>query len=136
MTKIWKKIVKVTAVVLGCASLMATTAFAGTYMEDYDVVVRKFNGSSYTGSQYKQTTAKAGNISFEFIGGGYVVDCRMEDFKTDSKGGWLQDVGQSDTVFSLPSNSDQRAGDQMSTYISNELFTPVNVRVYGKWASN
>lgn len=135
MTKSWKKIVKATAIAIGCVSVLATTALAGTAKSDYDVIVKKFNGSSYTSSQYKATTGEKGFIYFEFIGGGYVVDCRMEDFTSNSKGAWIQNARQGDSDY-LPSTLSQRKGDQMSTYISNELFTPVDVRVYGQWASN
>lgn len=135
MTKTWKKMMKATAIAVGCVSLLATTAFAGTTLEEYDVIVRKLNGSSYTSSQFKSTTGKPGVIYVDYIGGDYVVDLRMEDLSNNAKGAWISNATDK-RMYVLPSTSTQKAGHQMSTYISNELFTPVDVRVYGEWASN
>jgi hypothetical protein len=121
-------------VVLGLAlGLLATAgaAQAGYSYEKYDTQVGAFNGSGYSSYQTKAKGGAYATLISSSVGGSYTVDARETGHSGPAS--WRRDVTDSKT-YSLPSI--QSAGYDAIVQFSNDLNTPVNVRVTGSWASN
>ena len=127
-----KKISKVLLTAFIFVLLSGTAVFAGTTATMYNTVVARLNGSGYTPYQTKAYTGYSGVLYSETVGGGYVVDARMEGA---SDGAWIRDVNDWQTR-TLPSTSSQTAGSSIRVQFSNDWNTPVNVYVVGDWKSN
>ncbi|WP_235612293.1 hypothetical protein [Metalysinibacillus jejuensis] len=108
------------------------TVQAGTTYSSYDFVVPEFNGSHYTGYQVKTYSGTSGDLRSSSVGGAYTVDVRMEN-SSGSTGTWVRSVTDNDNR-KLPSTAP--SGSSVRLHISNDLTTPVNVRVAGSWRSN
>ncbi|RBP04504.1 hypothetical protein, partial [Rossellomorea aquimaris] len=94
----------------------------------YDIYPNRGGYSNY------QTKAKGGayaTLISRSVGGSYTVDARETGHSGPAS--WRRDVTDSKT-YSLPSI--QSAGYDAIVQFSNDLNTPVNVRVTGSWASN
>lgn len=127
-----KKISKVLLTVFLFILLSGTAVFAGTTATVYSTMVARLNGSGYTPYQTKAYTGNSGVLYSETVGGGYVVDARMEGAYDAA---WIRDVNDYQTR-TLPSNSNQKAGSSIRVQFSNDWNTPVNVLVEGDWKSN
>lgn len=126
-----KKIVAIGLLVLAFGS----STFAGTRYEGYTTVVGKVNGSGYSLNQEKKYTGQAGNLRSSSVGGKYVVDARMMLASGKSKGAWIRNVNDG-TNSALPATKAMTAGSLVKVQFSNDITTPVNVQVIGKWRSN
>jgi hypothetical protein len=104
---------------------------AGTSWSAFDVTVGKFNGSAYTGYQTKTYSGTDGELNMSTVGGSYTVDARMT--ASSGTGPWVRSVTDTDyrkLPNSIPSGSSCRV------QFSNDITTPVDVRVTGTWRSN
>lgn len=130
-----KKSILSTLIAVGCMLIMAFSAFAGTSMKNFQCDVPAYNGSVNTTYQVKSSQGRSGRIVYKGVGGGYVVDCRMRDVDDKTEGAWVNGC-KTGTAKSLPSRASHQKGDRVCVRISNELFTPVAVHVYGTWRSD
>lgn len=113
--------------------MLGFTAQAGTEFADFNTTVGKFNGSGYTGTQRKAYSGANGYVSTSSVGGGYSVDARM--VSGNIKGGWTRGIS-GNCGQELPGNSQQKKGKNVRVQFSNNITTPVNVQVTGRWKSN
>lgn len=128
------KILSAVLLVIVCVATICTTAFAGNSYSGFNHDVPKFNDAVETSRQTKAVTSRSGQIIFDYVGGGYKVDCRMVD-QEDNRGAWVYNlVSGSDEL--LPSRASHTAGEKVHVYISSKLTTPVDVHVYGDWRSD
>ncbi|MDD2371084.1 MAG: hypothetical protein PHQ32_03680 [Firmicutes bacterium] len=127
-----KKITKILLTAFVFILLSGTAVMAGTTSTSYLTVVAKLNGNGYTGYQTKAYTGNSGVLYSGSVGGGYVIDARMEG---SSDAAWIRDVNDNQTR-TLPSNSYQYAGNSYRVQFSNDWNTLVDVLVSGSWKSN
>ncbi|MBS2771894.1 hypothetical protein PNH38_14410 [Anoxybacillus rupiensis] len=104
---------------------------AGTSWSEYNTTVGKFNGSGYTGYQTKAYSGTYGELNSSVVGGSYTVDARMQ--ASSGTGSWVRSVTDSD-YRTLPNSVP--SGIECRVQFSNDLTTPVDVQVSGKWRSN
>lgn len=128
-----KKIIKAMLITGSALLLMGTSAFAGSSYEQYSLVVGRFNGSAFSFYQTKATAGADGYIDSNEVGGSYKVDVRMES--DDGNGEWLRNVTDG-TNKAIPGTSKQKKGCSVRAEFSNDITTPVDVRVMGEWKSN
>lgn len=120
--------------VLGLAvGLLASAgaAQAGYSYSSYDTQVGSFNGSGYTNYQTKSNGAAYATLISKTVYDKYTVDARETGHSGPAS--WRRDVTDNRT-YSLPSI--QGSGYDAIVQFSNDVTTPVNVRVTGSWASN
>ncbi|WP_253270877.1 hypothetical protein, partial [Geobacillus thermocatenulatus] len=104
---------------------------AGTTWTEYNTTVPRFNGSGYTGYQTKSSSGTYGELHSAVVGGLYTVDARMQ--ASSGTGEWVRSVTDND-YRRLPNSVPK--GLNARVEFSNDITTPVNVQVSGKWRSN
>lgn len=129
-----KKFIKVGVISALLAIVMSTAAYAGTAYKKYVVGVGRFNGSGYTEEQTKKTTGTRGRIDSDTVGGDYVVDVRMVN-NSGKHGSWVRDLSDN-MILNIPVVDALAAGTKVKLEFSNDITTPVNVAVQGRWKSN
>ncbi|MBM0046202.1 hypothetical protein JNO63_03755 [Anaerococcus sp. mt242] len=65
--------------------------FAGTSYSGYNTTVGRFNRNEYTVYQTEATSGANGNLSFYSVGGGYLVDVRIQE-SNGTAGVWSRNV--------------------------------------------
>ncbi|MFT4167230.1 MAG: hypothetical protein QM650_18500 [Microlunatus sp.] len=111
----------------------AGLAVAGTSYSNFSTTVGKLNGNGYTGTQTKSGTGTNGNITTSQVGGSYQVDARLQKSNGSSSGSWKKNLDDGDSA-SLPNSIS--SGSSTRVNLNNDLTTPVDVQVTGKWRSN
>ncbi|WP_297281270.1 hypothetical protein [uncultured Anaerococcus sp.] len=134
MKKIKENISKVVFVTALPVLLGTTMVFAGTSYSGYNTTVGRLNGNGYTGYQTKATSGANGNLSSSSVGGGYLVDVRMQE-SNGTAGAWTRNV-KSQSERDLDGNVNHKKGDKIRLQFSNDFDTPVAVQVSGSWRSN
>ncbi|WP_372428921.1 hypothetical protein [Lysinibacillus fusiformis] len=104
---------------------------AGTDFKDYSTTVGAVNGSAYTDYQVKDTSKADGYLDSYNVGGNYKVDARMT--ASTGTGSWVR---IDDNMGYFIPNSITSGNSTTRMQFSNDVTTPVNVQVTGKWASN
>lgn len=104
---------------------------AGTSWSEYNTTVPRLNGSGYTGYQTKASSGTYGELNSDVVGGSYTVDARMQ--ATSGTGSWVRSITDND-YRNLPNSVPK--GLSARVEFSNDITTPVNVQVSGKWRSN
>lgn len=104
---------------------------AGTSWSNYDTTVPKFNGSGYTGYQTKDSSGTYGELYSAIVGGSYTVDARM--VASSGTGSWVRSITDDD-YRNLPNSVPKGLSTRVE--FSNDITTPVNVQVSGRWRSN
>ncbi|CUA78980.1 hypothetical protein [Anoxybacillus suryakundensis] len=104
---------------------------AGASWSEYNTTVPKFNGSGYTGYQTKASSGTYGELNSDVVGGSYTVDARMQ--ATSGTGSWVRSITDND-YRNLPNSVPK--GLSARVEFSNDLTTPVDVQVSGRWRSN
>jgi len=128
-----KKPICALAVTASAICLLGLTAHAGNNFSGYNTTVGKMNGNGYSGYQTKSTGGANGYIISTSVGGNYVVDARMNCNKGNAP--WKRNITDG-TSGSLPGYYKQTAGESIRIQFSNDITTPVDVQVVGKWKSN
>lgn len=110
----------------------AGTAQAGIYDKDINLTVKAFNGSNSTVYDTAVTNGGLIHLHVYSVGGDYTVDARAR-----TKGGdtskWVRRVGDNHTV---QWTSRYGAGVEEQIQFSNNLLTPVEVRIIGFFRNN
>lgn len=115
------------------AGLLSVVGFAqaATTPLGYNVTVGSYNGSANTTSQTKAISDARGELRSSIVGGDYTVDARMA--ASSGTGSWVRGVGDYETR-GLPNSINK--GTAARVQFSNDLTTPVDVKVTGSWISN
>lgn len=120
-----------TAVVLGALLFGGVgAAYAGNSYASFSTTVPRFNGLGSTGFQTKAVSDAHVQFNSTMVGGNYVVDARAEG--PAYIGSWSRNVGDGDAR-SLSNTIKKGSNTRIS--FSNDLTTPRNVQVSGKWRS-
>lgn len=128
-------ILSVTCIALtGALTVAASNAYAGWTYESFDLVAPKHNGDVWSTPQTKSATDHDGDLSVASVGGNYKLDARMSYPNTTLDIGTFGWVRVDDNTQHKLWNWVQ-SGSRVSVQFSNDLFTPVNVRVKGTWRS-
>lgn len=106
-------------------------AQAGTTATTYSVTVGAYNGAGSSSSQTKAISDARGELKSGIVGGNYTVDARMT--ATSGTGSWVRSVDDYETR-GLPNSINK--GTAARVQFSNDLTTPVDVKVTGSWISN
>lgn len=106
-------------------------AQAGTTATSYSVTVGAYNGAASSTSQTKAISDARGELKSGIVGGNYTVDARMS--ATSGTGSWVRSVDDYETR-GLPNSINK--GTAARVQFSNDLTTPVDVKVTGSWISN
>ena len=134
--KVGKTLIKFVSAMICIMIVLTTCAFAGTSKSEFHVDVPKLGRSVLSDTQQTKTyTNRSGEIEFRFVGGGYKIDCRLNDLKNGDEGAWVKDC-KSGTCKSLPSRASHQVGHKMKVRFDNKLTTFVDVNSYGKWRSD
>lgn len=134
--KVGKTLIRFMSTMICIMIVLTTSAFAGTSKSNFNVDVPKLGRSTFSNTQQTKTyTNRSGEIEFELVGGGYKIDCRLNDRNNDDEGAWVKDC-KSGTCKSLPSRASHKSGHVMKVRFDNKLTTYVDVNAYGKWRSD
>lgn len=129
-----KKVKKKKIFIMGLTTFLLFTggiAQAAPSYQNYNEIVGKFNGSAYTDYQtMKYGGQETIEIYSDSVGSDYTVDIRA--IRDGYNSSWIRGVGDNQgytiqTVYLLDS------GTQHQLQFSNNIFTPVDVQVTGKW---
>lgn len=126
VVKLKKKLLGFLIVIL--LTVGGSASALSTYMT-YSCFVPRFNGSDFTGSQYKNGNGTPIDLNVSTLG--KAVDARS--FGSGGAGGWVR-IAQTGT-FSIPDPNNFN-GDYSSVQFSNDLTTAVNVSVVGTFRNN
>ncbi|ARJ37746.1 hypothetical protein SporoP8_01905 [Sporosarcina ureae] len=105
-----------------------STSALSTYT-NYSVVVPKFNGTAFTGTQYKNGNGTPLDLKVTVLG--KAVDARS--YGSGGAGGWVRITKLGSYSIPDPKNS---KGDYSSVQFSNDLATYVDVAVVGSFRNN
>ena len=105
-------------------------AYAGNTYASFSTTVPRFNGLGSTGYQTKAISNAHVQFNSTMVGGNYVVDARAEG--PSYTGSWSRNVDDGDAR-SLSNTIKKGSNTRIS--FSNDLTTPQNVQVSGKWRS-